>query len=209
MILILTPLPIELEALRSGLLKVFGGVLPTEFQLHKGGHGKVQFALTAQKLMFEFRPTLVVGVGAAGALDENLRPGDLVVAEAVIEHDYNLHFVKRPLPRFEADEGWLTKLREIADGRPNFAIQFGTIASGDEDIVDAERARELRALTDACAVTWESAGLARACKMQHVPFLEIRAITDSADKDAVADFQKNLAVGMQNVAAVLGSLFAD
>src|SRR5262245_44776128 len=68
-----------------------------------GGHGKAQLAVQTQHLI-ERLPGLctVLCAGAAGALVENLRLGDVVVATCSIEHDYRLRFVRRPLPRHPA-----------------------------------------------------------------------------------------------------------
>lgn len=84
-----------------------------------------------------------------------------------------------------------------------FGVHFGPIASGDEDIVDEERAYALHAETAALCVAWEGSGGARAAALSETPFLEIRTITDSADKTAPMDFQGNLAVAIPNIATLL------
>lgn len=84
-----------------------------------------------------------------------------------------------------------------------FQICFDVIASGDEDIVDPERVQELRAATGAVCVAWEGSGGARAAALDHVPFLEIRAITDFADESAATFFQQNLAKAIRNIPTLL------
>lgn len=129
----------------------------------------------------------------------------MVVAEKTIEHDFKIRFFVRPEPEFPGDPKLIAQLQRENDF--SFRVHFGVIASGDEDIVDAARARELRAQTSAIAVAWEGAGGARAAKFNKVPFLEIRGITDTADSGAPIDFSANLKVAMSNVGDVLLKAF--
>jgi adenosylhomocysteine nucleosidase len=85
----------------------------------------------------------------------------------------------------------------------SFKVHFGAMASGDEDVIEAERGTSLHQSTGALAVAWEGAGGARACAFSNVPFIEIRGITDAANHDAPADYDNNLELAMSNVAEVL------
>lgn len=196
MILVLTPLALEHSALNQALEGT------PNLQVLIGGHGKVQFALSTQLLIQKYEPKLVICAGAAGALIEDLNPGDIVVGEHTIEHDYNLRFISRPLPEFPAH---LTTLETLKRRQNNIEvpIHFGRLASGDEDIMDQERAQAVRKLTDAIAVAWEGAGGARAAKLHNVPFIEIRAITDGADLTAARDFKAHIQSSMKNLAEVI------
>ena len=168
-----------------------------------GGTGKAQFALQTQHLLdVGPRPDLVICAGAAGALSAELVVGDVVVGIDSVEHDYLSAFDDRSAPCFPAASEVVDQLRDLEpfDG---FALHFGRIASGDEDIVDGTRRQELRGLTGALAVAWEGAGGARACAFNDIGFLELRGVTDAADHNAAADFQTNLSTCMNNLAAVL------
>lgn len=195
MVLVLTPLNIEAEALRPHLTD------SAKRKLCIGGHGKVQFALNTQRLILELKPDLVIGAGAAGALDPELKPGTVIITNEIIEHDYRLRFIKRPNPSFSCHAAWVRKFADL--DIENVTTVVGKIASGDEDVVDRVRAEELRRLTGASAVTWESAGLARACLAQNVPFVDVRVITDLADTQAPKDFMHHLQKGMASIARLL------
>lgn len=194
MILILTPLALEKRHLEAALPAA------NNFQVRIGGHGKVAMALSTQAAVSELRPTLVICAGAAGALSPDVKALDVVVAESTVEHDFKLKFIKRPLPEFVGDTASIEKLRSLN------AVHFGKIASGDEDVVSADRARELHQETGALAVAWEGAGAARACALTQTPFIEIRGITDLADENAVSDFATALKLSMQSVARVISVL---
>ncbi len=172
--------------------------------LARGGTGKAQFAVQTQHLLDKGGDwDLVVCAGAAGALAADLSVGDVVVATATIEHDYDNRFSTRPLPRFEGAPAAIDSLRRVSPSAHSFRVHFGPIASGDEDIVDPERRRALHQATGALVVAWEGAGGARACAFSGVPFVELRGVTDAADQKAPSDFEANLGVAMGNVAALI------
>lgn len=173
----------------------------------RGGHGKTQFGVQTQHLL-DHAPGVeaVICVGAAGALSGELAVGDVVIATETVEHDYMQRFSAHPLPRFAGDAGLLAALRGLVLHGLCFSLHFGIVASGDEDIIALERAAALRQATEACAVAWEGAGGARACRFSEIPFLELRGITDTADHTAPADFYANLRGAMAN-AAVLVALW--
>ena len=128
----------------------------------------------------------------------------MVIATDIIEHDFKLGNPDRPLPKFQSHSESITALKAIERSpKRSFRVQFGPIASGDEAVMDSNRAAQIREATGAFAVAFEGAGGARACEFSKVPFLEVRGISDSADKAAPADFLLNVPTAMSNVAKVL------
>ena len=171
----------------------------------RGGLGKTQFAVQTQHLLSIGEWRLVICAGSAGSLSDNLSTGDVVIATETVEHD--IRKVARPtMPRFSADEALIARCRAAVQDLTNVRVQFGAIASGDEDIVGETRRAELRVSTSAVAVAWEGAGGARACQFSRVPFLEVRGITDIADANGPRDFARHLAMTMQNVALVVSRI---
>jgi adenosylhomocysteine nucleosidase len=171
-----------------------------------GGLGKVQLAVQTQHLL-DVCPAwdLVICAGAAGALVDGLSVGDVVVATETVEHDIRNKFGKPLLPKFAGAEVVLAGLRSVTPRGESFQMHFGPIASGDEDVVDADRRSMLHQRTGALAVAWEGAGGARACHFSGIPFVEVRGITDTADSDAASDFEGNLGGTMKNVATLMAS----
>ena len=174
--------------------------------LAPGGLGKAQFALQTQHLL-DTRSDwdVIICAGAAGTLADGVCVGDVVVATTTVEHDYNNKFNKRPLPKFDGAEATISDLKSVSQSLNSFRVHFGPIASGDEDVVETERGRELHESTDALAVAWEGAGGARACAFSSIPFVEIRGVTDTANHTAAADFSDNLGVAMDNLATLITS----
>jgi adenosylhomocysteine nucleosidase len=172
--------------------------------LAAGGHGKTQFATQTQYLIDHFPSVeLVICAGDAGALDPALGVGDVVVGTTTVEHDFRLLFQTRPLPRFAADASAIDRLRRAARGISGFTVSFDVIASGDEDVVSSARATALRAQTGAACVAWQGSGAARAAAFNGIGSVELRAVTDAADKEAPHDFAAQLPFALHNLAVLL------
>jgi adenosylhomocysteine nucleosidase len=215
-LLIVTPLTEERDFLTPAL-KDFGygstdsgvGPIPTtsfpaiDMIVAYGGHGKTQMAVHTRYLL-DSVPGIdaVICAGAAGALSDRLAVGDVVIATQTVEHDYLLRFATRPLPAFPGDAGLRETIRSRIDPS-GFAVHFDVMASGDEDVIDVSRGRDLARLTGAVAVAWEGAGVARACNLTNVPHIEMRGITDTANHTAPADFETNLEIAMTNIARLV------
>jgi adenosylhomocysteine nucleosidase len=221
-ILVVTPLQKELDFFLQGCRKQGFhaenstiGRLPVVqlpdlgITLAVGGAGKAQFAVHTQHLLGTSAGwELVICAGAAGALVDSLAIGDVVVATATLEHDYNNRFNARPLPHFDGAEAVIADLKRVAPSVKPFNVLFGPVASGDEDVIDDARRGVVRQLTGGLAVAWEGAGGARACAFNGVPFIEIRGVTDAANHAAASDFRTNLELAMHNVAALVAAWVA-
>jgi adenosylhomocysteine nucleosidase len=172
--------------------------------LVRGGHGKTQFGIHTQHVLDHRGPfEAVICAGAGGAIAARVEVGDLVIGSTTVEHDYVLRFVKRPLPRFEGDVGLVAALQAAHPADATFATRVDVIASGDEDVIERTRAEDIRERTGAVIVAWEGVGGARACKFSGMPFVELRGATDNADHTAPGDFETNLALAMDNMAALM------
>lgn len=172
--------------------------------LAKGGLGKVQCAVITQHLI-DSGPAWdgVLCVGGAGSLAQTLAPGDVVVGTACVEHDFRRAFRTRRLPTYAAAPDLLAALRTIPTSSLPYALHFGPIASGDEDVHEPSRRQAIHNATEALAVAWEGIGGARACAFNKMPFLEIRGITDTASGDVPSAFKANLRTAMTHVADLL------
>lgn len=174
--------------------------------LAAGGLGKAQFAAQTQHLIDQHPDWgLVICAGAAGALDDRLAVGDVVIGVETIEFDIRNKFGPPLQPRFVANAAFVEGLMESAKQHASFKVFAGRIASGDEDIIDTQRRAEVRDLTGALANGWEGAGGARACAFSNLPFVEIRGISDEANPSAAQDFVTNLPKTMRNVAHVIAA----
>lgn len=176
--------------------------------------GKVAAATTSTDLIAHFGVGEIIFTGVAGAVREDLRIGDVVVATELIQHDMNAE----PLfPRYEiplsgrsrhrtdparrdraiaAAEAFLAaegaaRLGTPAD-RPPRAVA-GVIASGDRFFACGHEIGRLRTdLPDVAAVEMEGAAVAQVAHDFDVPLTVIRTISDAGDDGAGRDFSQSL-----------------
>ena len=55
--------------------------------LTQSGIGKVNVAISTTLLIEKFNPKLIINTGSAGALDESLSVGDMLISNDVVYHD--------------------------------------------------------------------------------------------------------------------------
>lgn len=187
--------------------------------------GKVAAAATTVTLIREFDVQEIIFTGLAGAVSSHIRVGDVVVAQALLQHDLDASplFAPYEVPllgrdRFDADVAVSDRLAQCmhdylqddfsrhvpAEIQAQFrldapTVHRGIIISGDQFVGDAKRVQALRdVLPDALCVEMEGAAVAQICYEYDVPFAVLRTISDSADNSASVDFSAFL----ENVARV-------
>jgi adenosylhomocysteine nucleosidase len=156
--------------------------------------GKVAAAMTATILVEKFGVTHIVFTGVAGSGDNNVKVGDIVVADSLVQHDVDAS----PLfPRFEIPLTGLSRFatdvaltEQLATAAANTTrVHRGLIASGDQFIGKLAQIQALKvALPDLLAVEMEGAAVAQVCFELGIPFAVIRTISDNANDDAAVDF---------------------
>ena len=137
-----------------------------------GGAGIENSYRTARLLVREFAVKGLVSVGFAGALDESVRPGELVAAEAVVDAVSAERFCCRH------------DLLVVP------AAHLGVLVSVPEVAASAEKKHSLGTEWGAVAVDMESAGVARAAVEAGLPFAAVRSITDASSQAFAIDFQR-------------------
>jgi adenosylhomocysteine nucleosidase len=206
-IAILGAMPEEISALLSALdgrseshaggHEVHSGVLEgRRVLIVRCGIGKVNAAAVAQLLVLR-QPRALIFTGVAGAVDPELRVGDIVVASDALQHDvdvtalgYEPGLVPGEPLSWRSDP-LLTELAvSAAAGLTDVRVVTGRVASGDQFVADPLRTASLRERFGASCVEMEGAAVAQVCARAGVPFVIIRSISDSADHDAQVSFRE-------------------
>ncbi len=89
-------------------------------------------------------------------------------------------------------------------GAPN--LMLGTIVSGDRFISDSDTLRWLQREFSALATEMEGAAVGYTCKLNGVPFVVVRGLSDTAGEKASDDFADNLHVVCVNSFRLLDHL---
>ncbi len=173
--------------------------------------GKVAAAITATTLIERFGVDCIIFTGVAGAVSPMLNVGDIVIADRLIQHDFDVSAAgilsKYEIPFlgisfFPVEEKLVELAKQAAEEYlmennhpPAHALQrrgsvfVGMIASGDQFIANPDKLEELRAaIPDLLCVEMEGAAVAQVCHEYGIPYLVIRTISDKADHSAPMDF---------------------
>ncbi|MRI58550.1 MAG: 5'-methylthioadenosine/adenosylhomocysteine nucleosidase [Epsilonproteobacteria bacterium] len=160
--------------------------------------GKVYAALTASVLVQHFKVERLLFSGVAGALNPDLKIGDLIAATKLCQHDLDITAFGHPygyVPEgkiyIQSDEYLRMLAKEVAKEK-GIDLKEGIIATGDQFVADPKRKEWIRKTFGADAIEMEGAAVAVVCDAFDVPFFVLRSISDAADMDAAFDFDEFL-----------------
>lgn len=107
----------------------------------------------------------LMSFGVAGALDETLRPGDLVLPERIhVEYSHPVALE------------WRARIMQHLP--KHVKVAGGTLATSQQILTSEAEKREFSAKNGACAVDMESGAIAEIAANAGIPFVAVRAITD-------------------------------
>lgn len=221
MIGIIGAMAIEVKALNSMLenriSKVISGI---EFNSGKingkdvviaqCGIGKVFAGICTEIMILEFKPDFIINTGVGGTLTDKLDIGDIAISSNVCQHDMDTSPIGDPKGLLsglgiymKADEGLSDKIAK-ACASLNINYQIGTIASGDQFICSNEQRDKIRSDFDnTISCEMEGGAIGQVCRLNNVPFVVVRAISDNANGGAPKDFGEFVKSSTENSIAVL------
>jgi len=178
--------------------------------LARSGIGKVNAAVCTQAMISLFAVDYIINVGVAGGLAKDLHIGDIVLSTDLVQHDMDTSAFGDPIgtiPRmpesfFPADAA-LLQIAVQAGESIDATIVTGRIASGDRFVSDSADKQRIYSLFKPQCVEMEGAAIAHACYLNKIPFIVIRAISDSADDTANISFDKFAAQAAKNSSALV------
>jgi len=160
--------------------------------------GKVFSTLTATTMIEKFGIEKLLFSGVAGAVNPNLKVGDLVVATKLAQHDLDITAFGHPhgfVPegkQFVESDATLRELAKVVAAEMDLKLLEGIIATGDQFVCDVARKDFIATTFSADALEMEGASVAVVCDALNVPFFILRAISDAADMDASFSFDEFL-----------------
>lgn len=125
-----------------------------------------QAAQVAAQGLCQHSATALVSFGVAGALHADLKPGDLVLPDAIASEQQ----------LWPVDRAWRQRLRQTLQSR--VTVVDGVLADSAVPLTDERSKRNLAQSTGACAVDMESAAVAAVAAQMGMPFIAVRAIID-------------------------------
>ena len=184
------------------------------------GVGKVHAAMCAQTMITSFPVTAVLNLGVAGAIDNVLNIGDVVISEDLVHHDMTTGTAGGPVGQvpgldvlaFTADDklakSAIYAYNAVFEGSTG-KVHHGRIATGDQFIDIAERKQWISENFRALCVEMEGAAIGQVCYLNKIPFVAIRAISDKADGSAEMDFLEFVAQAAENSSKIVVQMMGD
>ena len=177
-----------------------GKINQNDVVLVEAGVGKVNAARTTQILIDNFKVDIVINVGSAGSANDELEIGDIVIGEKIVQHDFDITafghpkgFISNVGQFLESDKKLVNEFEKIAlNQEDEFNIKIGTVASGDIFCTDIKMKNKIREKFNADAIEMEGAAIAQVCKLDKVPFIIIRSISDKPNGNNNVTFDKFL-----------------
>lgn len=163
--------------------------------LVQSGIGKVNAAIATTLLIEKYGAEVVINTGSAGAVDPSLKIGDVAISTELAHHDadarafgYKMGQIPQMPARFEAEQR-LVQLTDQAAQKVGLKTLPGLIVTSDSFIADVgEIGRIKENFPDALVSEMEGAAVGQVCYQFGVPFVIVRAVSDTADEEAGVSF---------------------
>ncbi|MGN0017723.1 MAG: 5'-methylthioadenosine/adenosylhomocysteine nucleosidase [Candidatus Gastranaerophilaceae bacterium] len=164
--------------------------------LSKSGVGKVSSATTTQFIIDKYKPIYIINIGIAGGLSPDLKAGDTIIAEKMVQHDFDVTAFGNPKgyidngiePNkptiFYSDKNLINKFTEDS------SLKLGTVATGDIFVTDVNLKNSIKKEFSADAIDMESAAIAQTASRNNIPVIILRTISDGLN-EATTEYKQN------------------
>jgi adenosylhomocysteine nucleosidase len=158
------------------------------------GAGRAKAAKAAHALIDAHRPRWLFSAGLAGALDRHLLRGQIVVADSIVD---------------PAGRQWTAGPQSLPPWLADVpGVHVGRLLTVDRVVRLPEEKLALGREHAALAADMESLAVAEVCAERGMPFLAVRAISDTVDEQLPPDVERLLAqkTNAARLGAALGSI---
>lgn len=164
---IIVALPDELDTLTSVSIEK-GRCVPVADNLlvaYSGAGGKN--AQAAAKLLVAKGASALISWGCAAGLAATLKPGELVLADSLLDSDYQ---------RVPFDLRWQQHTKTVL--AKTLSVQTGCLVESKQLVSSTQDKKQLHTATNAAILDMESVAVAKVALHYQMPFLAIRAVAD-------------------------------
>lgn len=182
----------------------------------RSGVGKVLASLTTTILIHQYGVNAVINTGSAGGIGKGLKVGEVVVANQTAYFDvdvtgFGYDYGQLPgMPLYYEASRYLVDEAVKAAEANKLAVKKGLIVTGDSFIDSPEKiSKILKTFPEALACEMEGAAVAQACNQFKIPYLVIRAMSDTADHAATESFDEFISHAGKKSAEMVLTLIAS
>lgn len=203
----------EIEEIKIKELIFFRGKINNNnVILVEAGIGKVNAARVTQLMIDKFEIQRIINVGSAGSANNELKIGDIVIGKRLVQHDFDITafghpkgFITNIGQYVESDSELISKMEQtiLKLSQNEFKIKIGTIASGDIFCTEPKMKEKIRTKFNADAIEMEGAAIAQVCKLNEIPFIVIRSISDNPNGKNEITFDQFLEKASKRCAEII------
>ncbi len=185
----------------------------TDVIVAKSGVGKVNAAICTQTMILKYSPQLIINIGVAGCVADNMSMGDIVIATEVVQHDVDTSAVGDPvgmisginLINIPCSKNTVSLLKTAAENLEGFSAFTGIVASGDQFLNDQSKTKWIGEKFNAVACEMEGGSIGQVCYINKVDFGIIRAVSDNGDQDSGKNYNEFIQLAAKNSIALIVS----
>ncbi|MBZ9624494.1 5'-methylthioadenosine/adenosylhomocysteine nucleosidase [Clostridium sp. FP2] len=211
---LLRDMELETSEVKANMKFSLGTIHNKNVVIVTSGIGKVNAAVCAQILIDDFKVDYVINVGIAGGTKKNIYPGDVVIANNLVQHDIDTSaFGDRigQIPRldtfdFKCDKKLIDHAIEACKDISGHNYFVGRIVSGDQFIANIDKIKWLNSEFECLACEMEGASIAQVCYLNQIPFVVIRSISDNANNGAHMEYEKFKDIAVENSTKILNNM---
>ena len=199
-IMLRNDMEIKSSSIIAGCEYISGVISNQDIVITRCGMGKVNAASCTATMIDKYSPDIIINTGVGGSLDDSLNVCDIMIAEDVVQHDYDIVSLGyQPAqvdnfdsPYFVCDKKVNAAIKKSTENL-GYASHYARFATGDRFIDLPEDKHRLADTFGAKVCDMETGAIAQVCSLHGVRFSSIRAISDSSSgENGAAQFQKFL-----------------
>jgi len=169
------------------------------------GIGKECARIAAEMTIRCYRPDLIISAGFGGGLQRNVKDGDIVVGNEILE----LRKDQGDDITWESTHKPVRPTRIHSDDTTEIRVHYGKIMTTDEMVLRAANKSRIGKATGALAVDMETSAVAAVCASRKTDFLAVRCITDNVHEDLPDEFNDFFVLGQLRPDRVFSSCARD
>ncbi|MEY7998667.1 5'-methylthioadenosine/adenosylhomocysteine nucleosidase [Clostridium sp. Mt-5] len=215
--ILLSKMKLEKVQVKANMRFNSGKLYDSEIVVVRSGIGKVNAAICAQILIDDFNVDNIINVGVAGGTAEDIYPGDVVIANSLVQHDVDTSAFGDKIgqiPRmntydFKCDRDLIERAQMACKKIENIKNFTGRIVTGDQFICSTEKIKYLNREFNALACEMEGGSIAQVAYLNNIPFVIIRSISDNANNGASMDYKKFAPIAIRNSTEILKNMIMN
>ncbi len=152
---------------------------------------RVNAATASQILIDVYGVNAIINAGTAGGMEPSVKLFDVVASTEACYHDLDEELFTQfgSCSLFQADAKLLAAMKSACANDPS--VHFGRMITGEIFVQDDMR-DSLNLKFAPLSADMETAGMAQVCYMNGIPFLSVRAISDTAEHNGLDNFAAHL-----------------